>query len=339
MTYGAINVDSVVTSWGDTAVGLYGFKNRIINGAMMIDQRNAGATGTSASYTVDRWIYQATQTPKLTWGQNINSATPPAGFINYLGVDVSATATLGASDYFRFYQGIEGYNIADFGWGTANAKAATLSFYVYSSVTGSFGGSIQCGSGSYPFLYTISSANTWTYITVNIPANTAYAPASTTNGGGLYVSIAMGVGSTNSGTAGSWASGAYLSATGATSIVSTLNATFYITGVQLEKGATATSFDYRPYGTELALCQRYYETGWSRIDSYGLAANAISATVSYQAYKRAVPTVSYTGTGYSNASGIATDSASTATQQITKAILTATGGGAFSTAWNASAEL
>jgi len=300
MTYGAINVDSVVTSWGDTAVGLYGFKNRIINGAMMIDQRNAGATGTSASYTVDRWIYQATQTPKLTWGQNINSATPPAGFINYLGVAVSATATLGASDYFRFYQGIEGYNIADFGWGTANAKAATLSFYVYSSVTGSFGGSIQCGSGSYPFLYTISSANTWTYITVNIPANTAYAPASTTNGGGLYVSIAMGVGSTNSGTAGSWASGAYLSATGATSIVSTLNATFYITGVQLEKGATATSFDYRPYGTELALCQRYYEAG--TFFSQGPSTGNFGAWVNYQVAKRASPTfafVSPSGSGYS----------------------------------------
>ena len=233
-----------------------GFKNRIINGAMVIDQRNAGASGTGSSYTVDRWKYTGSQSSKGTVAQ---STTVPAGFINSLGFTSSSTYSITASDFFFLAQCIEGYNVADLGWGTASAKTVTLSFQVYSSLTGTFGGVLTNGvnNRTYPFTYSVASANTWTTISVTVAGDTTGTWA-TDNTAGLFVLFGLGCGSTYSGTAGSWSGGTYFSATGATSVVGTNGATFYITGVQLEKGSTATSFDYRPYGTELSLCQRYY---------------------------------------------------------------------------------
>ena len=262
MPYGQVLVDTVKDSLNNVlAPASSVFRNRIINGAMVIDQRNAGASVTptaGAGYTVDRWQYQVTQSSKITFQQNAGSVTPPVGFKNYLGSTIVSSATVGASDYFVIDQGIEGFNIADLGWGTANAKTVTLSFQVYSSLTGTFGGCIRNGGGtrSYPFTYSIPIANTWTSISVTIVGDTTGTWA-TDNTAGILVYIGLGVGSTYSGTAGSWAGANYLGATGATSVVGTSGATFYITGVQLEVGTNATSFDYRPYGTELALCQRY----------------------------------------------------------------------------------
>jgi hypothetical protein len=134
-----------------------------------------------------------------------------------------------------------------------------LSFQVYSSLTGTFGVSLlnSAQNRSYPFTYKVSSANTWTTISVTIAGDQSGTWLKT-NGAGIYMWIGLGVGATVSGTAGSWSGSNYVGATGATSVVGTNGATFYITGVQLEKGSTATSFDYRPYGTELQLCQRYY---------------------------------------------------------------------------------
>jgi len=240
-----------------------GFKNRIINGAMVIDQRNAGASVTPINnqYTLDRWYGVLSQASKYTVQQ---STTAPAGFINSLKVTSSSAYSIGAGDYFAIYQAIEGLNVADLAWGTASAKPVTLSFQVYSSLTGTFGGVINNSAidRSYPYTYTISSANTWTSISVTIAGDTS-GTWLTTNGVGLRVSFGLGVGSTYSGTAGAWAGALYISATGATSVVGTNGATFYITGVQLEKGSTATSFDYRPYGTELQLCQRYFESSFA----------------------------------------------------------------------------
>ena len=236
------------------------FLNRLINGNFVIDQRNAGASVTpNGSYTLDRWQGQNSQTSKYTVQQNAGSVTPPVGFTNYLGVTSSSAYSVASGDYFFLAQTIEGYNIADLGWGTANAKTITVSFWVRSSLTGTFGGAIRAGGfdQSYPFTYTISLANTWEYKTITITGATSGTFGST-NGNGLQLCIGLGVGSTFSGTAGAWSGSNLVSATGATSVVGTNGATFYITGVQLEVGSTATSFDYRPYGTELALCQRYY---------------------------------------------------------------------------------
>ena len=238
------------------------FRNRIINGAMVIDQRNAGAsiTPTNGQFSVDRWACFLSQASKYTIQQNAGSVTPPIGFINYLGATSSAATSLGATDWFGIAQRIEGFNIADLGWGTANAKTVTLSFQVYSSLTGTFGGSLNNNgfAYNYPFSYSIPIANTWTTISITIAGPTSGTWLAT-NGFGVQVHFGLGVGSTYSGTAGSWTATAnILSATGATSVVGTSGATFYITGVQLEAGTTASPFEQRLYGTELALCQRYY---------------------------------------------------------------------------------
>ena len=262
MAYGTINADLMTTSDGVSSSGLYGFKNRLINSAMVIDQRNAGAsvTPTDGQYSLDRYLFGVSQTSKLTAQQNAGSVTPPVGFSNYLGVTSSSAYSITSTDFFDIQQRIEGFNTSDLAWGTANAKTVTLSFQVYSSLTGTFGGCIRNSAQnySYVFSYSISSANTWTQISVTIAGPTAGTWIGGTNGVGMIVQFSLGMGSTLSNTAGSWYSGNYRAPTGSVSVVGTNGATFYITGVQLEKGSTATSFDYRPYSAELSLCQRYF---------------------------------------------------------------------------------
>ena len=239
----------------------FGFKNRIINGEMDIDQRNAGASVTpNQSYTLDRWLYENTQTGKVTIQQNAGAVTPPTGFTNYLGVTSTSAYSVLTGDTFLLTTRIEGYNIADLAFGTASASSITLSFWVRSSLTGTFGGSFGNASAnrSYAFSYTINAANTWEQKTVTIAGDTS-GTWNTTTGRGLGVTFGLGSGSTYTGTAGSWQSANLVQPTSTGSVVGTNGATWYVTGVQLEKGSTATSFDYRPYGTELALCQRYYQ--------------------------------------------------------------------------------
>ncbi len=219
-----------------------GFKNRIINGAMTIDQRNAGAsvtTGSGGTYTLDRWQGLAEQASKFSVQQDAGAVTPPVGFTDYLGVTSLSAYSVPSGGYYAIRQAIEGFNVADLNWGTANAKTVTLSFWVRSSLTGTFGGVLQnsANNRSYPFTYTISSANTWEYETVTIAGDTT-GTWLTTNGVGVWVMLGLGVGSTFSGTAGAWAGSNFISATGATSVVGTNGATFYITGVQLEVGST-----------------------------------------------------------------------------------------------------
>jgi hypothetical protein len=241
-----------------TDLNYTGFKNRIINGAMVIDQRNAGAsvTPTNNQYLIDRFQATLTEASKFTVQQ---SSTAPNGFVNSLLVTSSSAYSVVTGDIFAIRQRIEGTNVADLGWGTANAKTVTLSFWVRSSLTGTFGGALSnsAANRSYPFTYTISVADTFEYKTVEIEGDTS-GTWLTTNGIGINLTFGLGGGSTYSGTAGAWNSNNNLTATGATSVVGTSGATWYITGVQLEKGSTATSFDYRPYGTEISLCQRYY---------------------------------------------------------------------------------
>jgi hypothetical protein len=266
-----------------------GFKNRIINGAMRIDQRNAGAgvTPTNNQYTLDRWSAFSSQTSKYTVQQ---STTAPTGFINSMVFTSSSAYSVVSSDYFGIQQAIEGLNVSDLAWGTASASPVTISFWVRSSLTGTFGGSLRNNdvSRSYPFSYTINSANTWEQKSVTIAGDTT-GTWLTTNGIGIRVWFSIGAGSTFSGTAGSWSGNNYNSATGATSVVGTNGATFYITGVQLEKGSTATSFDYRPYGTELALCQRYYQAVYGNATSALPLGARLSAPSTGSGYQLTLP--------------------------------------------------
>ena len=295
-----------------TAATGFGFKNRIINGAMMIDQRNAGAATASsyAGYTVDRWNISQTVTGKVVMQQNAGSVTPPTGFKNYLGATSQSAYSLLSGDYYLIGQQIEGYNVSDLGWGTASAQTITVSFWVRSSLTGTFGAAIVNNGYdySYPFSYTINAANTWEQKTVTIAGPTS-GTWTTDNTAGLRIYFSLGTGTTYSGTAGAWTGSFKVSTTGATSVVGTNGATFYITGVQLEKGSTATSFDYRPYGTELALCQRYFEMSYgigtvpataTFLDMYMSTSNAGSSTTGfietllpYKVSKRAAATLTF----------------------------------------------
>jgi len=243
------------------AASPYVLKNRIINGDMRIDQRNAGASVTPSGqvYTVDRWLTYGTQSSKYSFQQNAGSVTTPVGFTNYLGITSLSSYSVISSDSFRIAQRIEGLNISDLAWGTANAKTVTLSFQVYSSLTGTFGGALNNSAfnRTYPFSFTISSANTWTSISVTIPGDTT-GTWLTSNGLGIELCFSLGAGSSNSATGGAWGTSGAISPTGAVSVVGTNGATFYITGVQLEVGSTATPFERRMYGQELINCQRYF---------------------------------------------------------------------------------
>ena len=238
------------------------FKNRIINGAMVIDQRNNGASGTgNDNYTVDRWAYFGSQASKGTWQQNAGAVTPPTGFSNYWGFTSSSAYSVGATELFVINQKIEGFNFSDLAFGSASASTVTISFWVQSSLTGTFGGylSNSAQNRNYPFSYTISSANTWEQKTITIAGDTTGTWIGSTNGIGARVGFSLGIGSTNSTTANAWnGTTNAVGVTGAVSVVGTNGATFYITGVQLEKSTVASTFDFRLYGIELGLCQRYY---------------------------------------------------------------------------------
>lgn len=249
-------------------------RNRIINGAMMIDQRNAGASvsnGAGGLYTLDRWNVFGSQASKVTIQQNGGGVTAPAGFKNYLGVTSSSAYTVGASESFSVRQYIEGFNTSDLNFGSASAATITLSFWVRSSLTGAFGGTLYNGAGDrfYPFSYTINSANTWEQKFIVVAGDTSGTWVGATNGTGLAVQFSLGAGSSVSGTAGAWTASAILQPTGSTSVVGTNGATWYVTGVQLEVGSVATPFERRMYGTELMLCMRYYEKSYNQTTAVG----------------------------------------------------------------------
>lgn len=314
MAYGTCNADVIGTSVAGSNIGAGNasiMKNRIINGAMVISQYNgtSSVTPTGAAYLVDRWQVIPSQSSKLSFQQNAGSVTPPVGFTNYLGATSLSAYSLVTSDYFLLTQKIEGFNSADLGWGTANAKTVTVSFWVRSSLTGTFGFVLRNSAGDrvYPASYTISAANTWEYETITIPGDTT-GTWLTTNGIGIEIDFGLGVASNISGTAGTWTTG-ILGVTGATSVVGTNGATFYITGVSLEVGSSATGYEYVNYQTSLANCQRYYYTSAAgtatndHIFNYFNGNNSVG-TAKFGVQMRSAPTViAYNGTTANQVSG------------------------------------
>lgn len=278
-----------------SAASPFGLKNRIINGDMVINQRNLGTvnpvSGDSLKYTIDRfWVYNSTASSKFSVQQ---SSTAPAGFINSALITVTNAYTPTGGEEFEIGQNIEGVNISDLAWGTADAKTVTLSFWVRSSLTGTFGGSLvnSAYNRSYPFSYTISSANTWEQKSITIAGDTS-GTWLTTNGVGIRLVLSLGVGSTKTTTAGAWTAGEYYNTTGSVNLVATSGATWYITGVQLERNTTATPFEWLPYSTELALCQRYYELCIGGVmTSINTNSGYIGGITNFIVAKRATPTV------------------------------------------------
>jgi hypothetical protein len=308
----AITPSQGTVSWNTLDSNVQGdlgisFKNRIINSNMAIDQRNAGASvtlGSGAVYNLDRWVVFSQAASKFTVQQNAGSVTPPVGFTNYLGLTVASAVSLASTDQYMLQQRIEGYNVADLGFGTANAKTVTLSFQVYSSLTGTFGGvlSNSAENRNYPFTYTISSANTWTTASVTIAGDTT-GTWLTTNGVGLWLKLNLGTGATYSGTAGAWSASSYLSSvTGSVNVVSTAGATFYITGVMLEVGTQATTFTTAggSYGAELQLCYRYCYNLYTGANLFYAQGNYYTGTevltiIPFPVTMRTTPTISYAG--------------------------------------------
>jgi len=262
-----INTNAILDASGGTTTSINGYtptasnmagRNRIINGDMRIDQRNAGASVTGNSvYSVDRF-YQVNNVVGCTYSVQQDSSAPQ-GFTNSLKVTITAAASPVGNTQVSFRQYIEGFNTADLNWGTANAKTVTLSFWVKSSLTGTFGGAISNNAFDrlYAYEYTINSANTWEYKTVTIAGDTT-GTWETGNSAGMRVYF--GLGATNySKAAGVWGSAFAVQSTGSVDLCATNGATWQITGVQLEAGSVATPFEHRQYGQELALCQRYYQ--------------------------------------------------------------------------------
>jgi hypothetical protein len=298
----------------------FGMRNRIINGAMQISQRGTSFTGLTddgGKYTLDRWRWSENGT--MDGAQTVtqdSSANTVAGFTTSLKVETTtAKASLGTDLSCRVEQFVEGLNAYDLAWGTVNARPITVSFWVRSSLTGTHGGSIRnsADNRSYPFSYTIAAADTWEQKFITIPGDTT-GTWLTTNGTGLRLTFSLGAGTSLSGPANTWAAAGYQNVTGAVSVIGTLNATWYITGVQLEEGLQATSFEYRQYSTEFDLCRRYCEVyrstgtfegnipqGYAQMDS----ANRPEVYVFYYP-KRTSPSIkgsAATTFGFNNASG------------------------------------
>ena len=279
-------------------------RNRVINGSMTVDQRNAGASVTygSAAVGVDRFVLEKVNLSTLVATlQQVSDG--PAGFDKSIKTTITtAQASAPNSSMVGCDQRIEGFNWADMAFGTASAKTFTMSFWVKSSVIGTYPVSFFNAAVNRAYLatYSISSANTWEYKTITIPGDTS-GTWNTTNGIGLGFQMLLGGGTDSNGTAGSWGS-TYKGRTSAcVDLNATLNATWQVTGIQIEAGSVATPFERRSYGQELALCQRYYYFIGNDGTNAAIGSGFTTGTTGFvygalPVEMRTAPTISYTGT-------------------------------------------
>jgi hypothetical protein len=285
--------DATTQSTTAPSTSTFGFKNRIINGGMVIDQRNAGASVTPTAditYTLDRWKIR--NNGGAGRFSVIQSSTSASNFPTSVLLTVTTTSAPSGVEFYGLEQDVEGYNMADFGWGTANAQSVTVSFQVRSSLTGTYCVSLRNSAAdrSYVAEFTINSANTFETKTITIPAITTGTWLSTSGQGILFI-VCLGSGSTREGTASSWQSSNIVATSNQVDWINTSGATFYITGVQLEVGTQATTFDFRDYGRELILCQRYYETFGRGIGGGTTSAVQFIGAINYKVAKRTSPTL------------------------------------------------
>ena len=270
-------------------------RNRILNGDMRIDQRNAGAAVTSG-FPLDRW-----QIELFSGGGAANVEqvvdSPTDGFYYSMKVDVTtADTSLAAGDMYGIRQIIEGNNVVDLRYGLTGAKTVTVSFWVKSNVTGTFCAAVRNGDNDRckPKEYTISSANTWEKKTLTFTGDTS-GTWGRTNGRGIQLSFCLGSGTTRQGTADTWNTSEVHCTSNQTNLFASTSNEWYVTGVQLEVGEKATAFSHSSYVDELQRCQRYYEIarglGWPRSSD-----NVVMGSISYKTEKRATPTLTATKT-------------------------------------------
>jgi hypothetical protein len=294
---------SGVTTWTTNSSGKT-YKNKLINGSMQIDTDGLGtliSAPASGKYVLDQWRYISTQAGKFDFQRNKNAVTPPNGFLNYSGAQVAAAYTPLSTDFFSIDQLIEGHDVVDLSFGNAGAKSVSLSFWVYSSLTGAHSGSLRNGAGdrSYPFSFTINAANTWEYKTITAIGDTT-GTWLVDYGIGFTVDFCLGAGSNFRSTAGTWQAGTFLGVTGGVDIVATASSTFYFTGVQLEIGNAATEFEVEPFNILLERCLRFYETSEAEDGAIGnlllwsgmtTSTGVYYASIPFKVTKRSTPTI------------------------------------------------
>jgi hypothetical protein len=272
MPYGSIAADKITTSDGFTLGGSGAtMKNRLINGDFRIDQRNAGASvtvsTTSNVFGPDRW-YGTINGGNVSIQQT--STVPNNNFRNSVKITTTTASTPASTgEYAAFHQAIEGLNIGDLGWGTSDAEPVTLSFWSRASQTGKYNITLVNHNGSRcnPGEFTVSSANTWAQYSITFSGDTG-GSWQANNQTGLVVRVGLGDSDGYNGTVNTWnnSAGGYIGiqTAGSVKLKATLGADLYFAGMQLEAGSTATSYDYRHYGNELALCQRYYAKSYAQ---------------------------------------------------------------------------
>ena len=275
-----IAVNTITDASGGSTASINGYtptvsnmagRNRIINGAMTIHQRGGAIT---SGYTLDRFGILNTTDGAISVTQDTNA---PSNFKNSLKVTVTtADSSLASTQRLAIRHRLEGNNVADFDFGSSSAQTVTLSFWVRSSETGTYGGSLQnsATNRTYVFSYSISAADTWEKKTITVAGDTSGTWA-TDNSEGICINWSLGCGSSFLNSAGSWLAADAKSVTGESPLIGTDAATWQITGVQLEAGSVATPFEHRQYGQELALCQRYYfvNTGDGSFVAYAFSVN------------------------------------------------------------------
>jgi len=289
--------------------GQIGSRNLVHNGEFIVSQRNfssSAVTQTGEAFTIDRWKTRMSANSKFSVQQ---VADAPAGFYNSAKITSLAATTVGASDYYQFQHCIEGFNLNPADFGTATAKALTLSFHVKSSLTGTFSVCFSNNAGDR-FLaqnYTISSADTWEKKTISVPAITT-GSWNRGNTAGLFIYFTLGAGSGTLQSTGSWGTSFGRGGTGGANVVATNGATWQITGVQLEVGSVTTDFEHRSFGQELSLCHRYYYLahemnglGGEKPINLGVAENSstITSILRFPVTMRSVPTMeASSGSGF-----------------------------------------
>ena len=285
--------------------GQLSHRNKVHNGDMRISQRYGTTAHTPSSttrnYVIDRWAYWSNQASKTSI-QQVTDA--PAGFKHSAKCTSLSAHTADAGHWFGYTTTIEAQDIYDLAQGTANAKSFTLSFYVKSSITGTWAAAVRTKPGSpsrsYPFNYTINSQNTWERKTITIPGSTD-GTWLTDNNEGICIWFDLGTGSTFHATANQWYSGNAVGPS-ASPFIAVNGATWLVTGVQLEVGSVATPFEHRSYADELRRCQRYFfnitgnNGSRSGIPGYANSTSSLRCMVQFPAPMRAIPTVSGSST-------------------------------------------
>jgi len=296
---GTLGITSPTYGGNTTAeysVPVTAFKNRIINGIGRIEQRGVG-TAVSGTYGPDRWQLQFGGTG-ITGAVASSTGFDPSGW-HFFIQSQTAKASLASTDFLMCLQPIEGFNVADLQWGTSSAKTITISFIAAASVAGNYTVWIRNGTFNRSYCSLVAMSTATASYSVTIPGDTTgtWAIDNTT---GLQLGFTLASGTTLTTTGNTWTAGNFVAATGQSNGAAVLNQYINLTNVQLEVGSTATSFDYRPYGTELALCQRYLPVvGLSGSDYFTGLSSATTAgyiTIPYKISARVAATGITTGT-------------------------------------------